>query len=173
MTGATFNFGAHACARDGSSAFLFDSEVKRGLFSHQPGACVQKLQYQFWRLHSGGRWLFYVCAGLIGVSWSRNRGGGSRLRYCQLEFATADGFQNCAVLFINAKLQRLLGVIGQREEVVVIIRAAMEHAALVVDGGINQGVSCAAIFGLHMKCVRSEFEIGIMPENHHLPLCPL
>jgi hypothetical protein len=39
----------------------------------------------------------------------------------------------------------------------VIIRATMEDPALVVNGGINQGVHCAAIFGLHMQSVRSEF----------------
>ena len=32
----------------------------------------------------------------------------------------------------------------------VIIRAAMKDPALEVDGGINQGIRCAAIFGLHM-----------------------
>src|SRR5690348_7213153 len=47
----------------------------------------------------------------------------------------------------------------------------MEHAPLVINRGINQRVSGAAIFGLHMQCVRSEFEIGVVPEDHQLPLC--
>jgi len=75
------------------------------------------------------------------------------------------------LLFINAKLQRLLIVVVHREQVVIIIGTAMQHATLKINGGVYQGVSRAAIFGLHMQRVRSEFEIGVVPEDHQLPLC--
>jgi hypothetical protein len=67
-----------------------------------------------------------------------------------LQLAAADRFEYGAVLFVDAKFQRLLIVFIQREKIMVIIRAAMEDAALEVNGSINQGVHCAAIFGLHM-----------------------
>jgi hypothetical protein len=62
-------------------------------------------------------------------------------------------------------------VFVQWKQIVVVIRATMEHAALEIDGGIDQGEGSAAIFGLHMQGVRSEFEIGVVPEDHLLPLC--
>src|SRR5258708_26649152 len=100
--------------------------MEGGLRSCQPRASIQKFQDQFPRLHYSDGWLFRVGTSLIGMAWRSICGSRSRLRYRQLQFAAADRIENGAVLLVDAKFQRLLIVFRQREQIVVVIRAAME-----------------------------------------------
>ena len=48
----------------------------------------------------------------------------------------------------------------------------MQDPTAVVHRRIDQGVDFAAIFRLQMKCESSEFEIGVVPEDHGLHSLP-
>ena len=57
----------------------------------------------------------------------------------------------------------------------LIVGAPVKHAAAIVNRGIDQRVSFAAIFGLHMQCDSTDCEIRIVPEDHDscsLPVTP-
>ena len=70
------------------------------------------------------------------------------------------------MLLIEAKFQGLETVGVERKQIKVIVGAAVKDAALVIDGGIEEGVSLAAIFRLDVEGQGAEFHIGIVAEEH-------
>ena len=72
------------------------------------------------------------------------------------------------MLLVHAQLQGLLRIFGQGKQVEIVVCASMLDAALEIYRGVNQGMICPAVFGVHVKGVRTHFYVGVMPENH----CP-
>src|SRR5208337_5242733 len=69
-------------------------------------------------------------------------------RQGQIQSSIAHFFQDGAVLLIQAQFQGLLAIVIERQQVVVIIRAAVQHASAEVDRGVNQGEGFATVLCL-------------------------
>ena len=101
----------------------------------------------------------------ICLTWrQRVRSGWSRAR--KIQRAAANFFEYLAVLFIEAQLERGFAIGIERQEVVIIVGAAMQHAAAAIDGGIDQRVGDTGVLGLHVIRGLAETNIGVMTEDH-------
>ena len=83
-----------------------------------------------------------------------------------MERTGANFFEHLTVLFIEAQLESFFAVGVERQEVEIIIGAAMKHAAASVYGGVDERAGSAGIFGLHMILVGADANICVMTENH-------
>jgi hypothetical protein len=54
----------------------------------------------------------------------------------------------------------------QRQQIEIIVRPAMQHTAAAIDGRIDQGRFCPAIFGLHVVNRVAQLDVGVMAEEH-------
>src|SRR6267143_3930051 len=71
-----------------------------------------------------------------------------------------------AVLLVETHLQGLLTSRVQREQVEVIVRAAMQHASAAIHDGIDERVGGAAVFRLDVKRRVARFDVRIVTEEH-------
>ena len=55
------------------------------------------------------------------------------------------------MLLVEPRLQRLLFFCIERQQIVILIRAPVEHAAPAMHGGIERGGVHSAIFGLNVE----------------------
>src|SRR5579862_4650649 len=72
------------------------------------------------------------------------------------------------MLLVEPCLKRLLFFFIERQQIVILIRAPVEHASAAVHGGVERGRVHAAIFGLHVKDGAIECDVGVMTEKHSL-----
>src|SRR5579863_3839162 len=72
------------------------------------------------------------------------------------------------MLLVEPCLKRLLFFFIERQQIVILVRAPVEHAAAAVHGGVERGRVHAAIFRLHMKDGAIECDVGVMTEKHFL-----
>ena len=72
------------------------------------------------------------------------------------------------MLPVDPRLQRLLFFCIQRKQVVILIRAPVQHAAAAMHGGIDGGGVHSTIFGLNVEDRAIECDVGVMTEKHSL-----
>ena len=70
------------------------------------------------------------------------------------------------MLFIEAQLERGFAIGIERQEIVIIVGAAVQHAAAAIDGGVDQRAGNAGVLGLHVISGLAEINIGVMTEDH-------
>src|SRR5207302_288607 len=73
---------------------------------------------------------------------------------------------NGAVLLVETHLQSLLAAGIQRKQIEIVIRPAVQDASVEVNGGINERVRGAAIFGLYVIGRATRFHVRIVTEKH-------
>ena len=72
------------------------------------------------------------------------------------------------MLFVEPRFERLLFFFIERQQIVILIRAPVQHASPAMHGGIESGGVRAAIFGLNVEDRAIECDIGVMTEKHSL-----
>jgi hypothetical protein len=70
------------------------------------------------------------------------------------------------VLFIEAEFQGLFTVRIKGKQIEIIVRAAVENAAVKINSGINESVGGATVFGLDVIEDVPDLEVGIMAKEH-------
>src|SRR5260370_16022813 len=75
-------------------------------------------------------------------------------------------FDDGAMLLMEAPLQSLFRGRIQRQQVKVIVRPAVQHASVEIDGGINQRVGDAAIFRWDVIRRASRLDVRIVTKKH-------
>ncbi len=69
------------------------------------------------------------------------------------------------VLFVDAKFQSLLAIFVERKKIKIVVGAAMQDPALKINGGVNEGVEFAAIFGLNVKGSVTSLAFELWPKT--------
>ena len=72
------------------------------------------------------------------------------------------------MLFVETNFERSLFFCVEREQIVILIRATVEHAAAAMHGGIERGGVDSTVFRLHVKDGAIECDVGVMTEKHSL-----
>ena len=61
----------------------------------------------------------------------------------------------------------------ERQQIDIVICPPVKYAAPAINGGVDQGVSRAAVFSLDVVDRLARFHIGVMPEEHIFATSPL
>jgi hypothetical protein len=70
------------------------------------------------------------------------------------------------MLLVHSEFQRLLAFWIQGKQILIVVGAAVQNASLKIDGGINQGMSGAAIFRLDVVGDPGDRHVRVVPEEH-------
>ena len=70
------------------------------------------------------------------------------------------------MLLVQTQTQRFFAVGIERNQIVIIVGAAMHHAAHIVNGGIDQRGGDAAILRLHVKSGLADLYVRIVTKHH-------
>src|SRR5271168_29979 len=150
------NFGGHGGGFDGPVGVVAHGDLQHGVLARKPGCGVDQFHSQDLR----SLWF-----GALG-----NGDGGSlrhrKRRRHEMESAAADFFKDSAVLVVEAELECFFPVGVEREEIEIIVGAAVQHAAAAIDGSVDEGVGDAAVLGLHVKRGVTDDDIGVVAEHH-------
>ena len=150
----------HQGASDSLSILLFpDGDVQVRALSSQPGLCVDQF-YCERRRKRGIR----TSRGL--VFCARRLFLDGRRRRHKMQCAASNFFGYGAMLVVNTFSKHIFAFRVERQQIDVVICAAMQHAAAAIDGGVDQTVRGAAVFGLDVIERLAEFDIRVMPEKH-------
>lgn len=162
------------CARNGGAGLpAANGDVKIGVLAGEPGFWIEKFEHEGKRVR--GR----------GSGWRRDapRSGGSvcsygsrplrrwsfwscRRRRHKPQRATANLFADGAVLLGDALLQSFLSRGIERQQIEVVVCAAVKNAAAAIDSSVNQRTGGAAVLGLKVIDGFADFHIRVMPEEH-------
>jgi NADH-quinone oxidoreductase subunit A len=165
---ASFNLHFYFCSKDRIAILLPHRYLQFRVATIQPGFRIGQFQYEppgF--AHT--LWLPEITLG--GLPW-RVRGV-DRRRNCELQHSGPNLLDYCPVLLIQPQFQSLLPILIQGKQIKIVIGSSVQDAPVVVHRRVDQGVSWSAIFCLHMKRNVSEFEIGVVPEDHDQHLLPV
>ena len=69
------------------------------------------------------------------------------------------------MLVVQARFQNGFFAGIKRQQILVVVGAAMQHAPFPVDSRVNHGARNAAILGLYMDRVRAESDIAVVAED--------
>jgi hypothetical protein len=89
-----------------------------------------------------------------------------------MQRAGTNVFEGGAMLLVQAEAQGLFAIRIERDEVVVVVGAAMQDATAEVDGGIDERGRDAAILGLHVKAGVADLHIRVVAEQHGIGFRP-
>ena len=84
--------------------------------------------------------------------------------------AATDFFENGFVLVSEPQLQCFFAVGIERQEIKIIVGAAMQDSAAAVNRGVDEGIGDATVLGLDVKGEVTDFDIGVVAEQH-VPGC--
>src|SRR6266700_2381177 len=70
------------------------------------------------------------------------------------------------MLRVHAKLQSLLAIRIERKQIREAVGTPMKHASAQVNRRINERLSCAALFRLHVIRVAGDGHVGIVAKSH-------
>ena len=70
------------------------------------------------------------------------------------------------MLIIDAGLESVFSFGIERQQIEIIVGAAMQDTTLPVHGGIDGRVVDSAILGLHVNCFRAYAQVAVVPEQH-------
>ena len=86
-------------------------------------------------------------------------GGAGVCGIAEFQNARMNFLHHREVLFVDAKFQSLLAIFVERKKIKIVVGAAMKDPALIINGGVNEGVGFAAIFGLNVKSNVTDFSV--------------
>jgi len=153
LVGGAFERGGHGSAGDSGTIRVFGAGVEFGVFADQPVLGVDQFQVK-----RGG-------SGRVGMRRGCRLWRGIR-RNGQLQRSGTNFVHDGAMLLFQTQLESLLAVLIEGKQIEVVIGPAVQDAAMVVDRGIEQGMSFATIFGLNVESDVSELKIGVVAKNH-------
>jgi len=111
---------------------VLNGDIQRGALSCKPGFRIDQNECEDFRDGCGVR---NACAcGRFGF-----------LRQGKMQRSRSKLLDDRAVLLIETLLERLFALRIQREEIEIIVRSPMEHAAMEIDCGVDERVGRAAI----------------------------
>ena len=70
------------------------------------------------------------------------------------------------MLVVNPLPKQILMFRTERQQIKIIIGAAVQNAAAAIDGGVDESIRGAAVLGLHVKDRLPHLYIRVMPEEH-------
>lgn len=148
-----FNFRYDFGTFDGFLRLIPHDDLKKGALARKPGFGVEQLQVQ--RAWRAIRWRICFRRRSIATRWRSD-----------MQRSGAEFFHDGAMLRIHAEFQGMLAFGIQRKQIVVVIGAAVQNSPLKIYSGINQGMSSAAIFCLHVAGNAGDRHVRVVPEKH-------
>jgi hypothetical protein len=83
-----------------------------------------------------------------------------------MEYAGTNFFRDHPVLLVNPLFKRLFANGIERQEIEIVVGAAVKNAAAAIHDGVDQSVRGAAVLGLKVIDRLADFDICVMPEEH-------